>query len=38
MLVRSTISSMLATAAKTATKTPVRMVETCGVRKRGCTL
>jgi hypothetical protein len=32
MLVRSTISSMLATAAMPPTTRPVRMVVTCGVR------
>ena len=38
MLVSSTSSLMLAMEEQTATKTPVRMVVTCGVRKRGCTL
>ena len=37
MLVRSTISSMLAKAATPPTATPVRIVVTCGVRKRGWT-
>ena len=37
MLVRSTTSAMLANAAKTATKIPVRMVPTQGVLNRGCT-
>ncbi len=38
MFVRSTISSMLVNIAQTPTATPVRIVVTCGVRKRGCTL
>ena len=38
MLVRSTISSIEATAATPPTRTPVRMVVTCGVLKRGWTL
>ena len=37
MLVSCTISSMLAIAAKTPTKTPVRIVVTHGVRYFGCT-
>ena len=35
MFVSSTISSMFATAEKNATKTPVRIVVTCGVRYFG---
>ena len=38
MFVRSTISSMLVNIAQTPTTTPVRIVVTCGVRNRGCTL
>ena len=37
MFVRSTISSMLAKALTTPTSTPVRIVDTWGVPKRGCT-
>ena len=38
MFVRSMTSSMLAKAAKTPTKTPVRIVVTCGVLYFGWTL
>ena len=37
MFVRSTISSMFTNVLTTPTSTPVRIVETCGVPKRGCT-